>query len=141
MVFILFLYVLRVLLWPGFYIVSYGLALYLLNVLVDFVSPLEDPELASLNSEAELPTRADDEYRPFMRKLPEFASWLRASRALTLGLLMTLVPALDVPVFWPILLVYFAMLFVSTMRQRVSHMLRHRYLPFSFGKPQFGTRR
>lgn len=91
-------YVVRVFVWPGFYIVSYGLGIYLLNLLVDFLSPLDDPELG----EAELPTRSDDEYRPFIRKLPEFSTWYRASKALALALLLTAFPFLDVPVFWPV---------------------------------------
>lgn len=123
-------------LWPGFYIVSYGLGIYLLNLLVDFLSPLDDPELAG-GSEAELPTRSDDEYRPFIRKLPEFSTWYRASKALTLGLVCTALPFLDIPVFYPILLIYFVMLFVGTLRQRLQHMIKHRYLPFSWGKPKF----
>lgn len=56
-------YILRVIIWPSFYIVSYGMGIYLLNLLVDFLSPLEDPENVD-NAEAELPTRSDDEYAP-----------------------------------------------------------------------------
>jgi len=52
-----------VIIWPSFYIVSYGMGIYLLNLLVDFLSPLEDPENVD-NAEAELPTRSDDEYAP-----------------------------------------------------------------------------
>lgn len=128
------LYVLRVLLVPGWYIVSYGLGIYLLNLLVDFLSPLQEPDV---DAEGELPMRGDDEYRPFIRKLPEFTTWYRATRALTLALLCTFFTALDIPVFWPILLIYFVLLFVGTLRQRVQHMVRHRYLPFSWGKPKW----
>lgn len=134
---LLVLYVVRVVVWPGWYIISYGLGIYLLNVLVDFVSPLEDPDALGPLASAELPMRADDEYRPFLRKLPEFASWVRATRALALGLVLTLFRFLDVPVFYPILILYFIMLFVSTLKQRVQHMLRHRYVPLSLGKPRF----
>jgi len=80
-----------------------------------------------------------DRYRPFIRKLPEFSTWYRATKAVLLGFTCTLFPFLDVPVFWPILLVYFVMLFVGTLRQRVSHMIKHKYLPFSFGKPKFSS--
>jgi len=36
-----------------------------------------------------------------------------------------------VPVFWPILLVYFCALFFVTMRRQIRHMIKHRYIPFS----------
>lgn len=39
--FIFFLYCFRVWYWQGWYVVSYGLGIYLLNILVDFLSPLE----------------------------------------------------------------------------------------------------
>jgi hypothetical protein len=40
----------------------------------------------------------------------------------------------DVPVFWPILLLYFIVLFVITMKRQIKHMMKHKYVPFSFGK-------
>ena len=44
----------------------------------------------------------------------------------------------DLPVFWPILLMYFILLFFLTMKQQILHMLKHRYVPFSFGKQTYG---
>lgn len=40
---LLFLYAAWVWFRPGWYIVTYGLGIYLLNLLVSFVSPVEDP--------------------------------------------------------------------------------------------------
>ncbi|KAJ9551705.1 hypothetical protein OSB04_015750 [Centaurea solstitialis] len=42
---LVFLYALRVYYVQGFYIVSYGLGIYILNLLIGFLSPLVDPEL------------------------------------------------------------------------------------------------
>lgn len=47
---------------------------------------------------------------------------------------LTLFSVFDVPVFWPILLVYFLALFFVTMKSRVKHMIKYKYLPFSTGK-------
>lgn len=116
LVVLLLAYSVRVMIWPGFYIVSYGLGIYLLNLLVDFLSPLDDPELAA-GAEAELPTRSDDEYRPFIRKLPEFSTWRRATKALVFALIATAMPFLDVPVFWPVSPLSFTVaLFASYIR-------------------------
>lgn len=40
----------------------------------------------------------------------------------------------DVPVFWPILLLYWLMLLFVTMKRQIRHMIKHRYLPFTWGK-------
>lgn len=68
------LYVLRVYYVQGFYIVTYGLGIYILNLLIGFLSPKVDPELEALDG-AELPTKGSDEFRPFIRRLPEFKFW------------------------------------------------------------------
>lgn len=68
------IYCLRVYLVQGFYIVSYGLGIYLLNLLIGFLSPLVDPELEVSDGLA-LPTRGSDEFKPFIRRLPEFKFW------------------------------------------------------------------
>uniref|UniRef100_A0A453DMR9 Protein RER1 n=1 Tax=Aegilops tauschii subsp. strangulata TaxID=200361 RepID=A0A453DMR9_AEGTS len=76
-------YALRVLSIHGFYIVSYGLGIYLLNLLIGFLSPMVDPELdpsAAAHDGPALPTRGSDEFKPFIRRLPEFKFWYVCSR-------------------------------------------------------------
>ena len=43
----------------------------------------------------------------------------------------------DIPVFWPILVMYFFILFYVTMKRQIKHMMKYRYLPFDLGKPRF----
>lgn len=73
--FIAVLYVVRVYLVEGFYVISYALGIYLLNLLIGFLSPQVDPELQDLSDGPTLPTRETDEFRPFVRRLPEFKFW------------------------------------------------------------------
>lgn len=47
---------------------------------------------------------------------------------------MTLFPVFDVPVFWPILLLYWLVLFTVTMKRQIKHMIKHKYVPWSTGK-------
>lgn len=68
------IYVLRVYFVQGFYIVSYGLGIYILNLLIGFLSPKVDPELEVLDG-ASLPMKGSDEFKPFIRRLPEFKFW------------------------------------------------------------------
>ena len=86
---------------------------------------------------AALPTSEGEEFRPFMRALPEFKFWHSGVRAVALSMFVTLFPFLDIPVFWPILLAYFLVLFFMTMRKRVEHMIKFKYLPFSLGKKKW----
>lgn len=71
---VVLIYVLRVYYVQGFYIVSYGVGIYILNLLIGFLSPKVDPELEALDG-ASLPTRGSDEFKPFIRRLSEFRFW------------------------------------------------------------------
>ncbi|KAH1057923.1 hypothetical protein J1N35_035988 [Gossypium stocksii] len=129
-------YVLRVYLLQGFYIVSYGIGIYILNLLIGFLSPKVDPELEHLDG-ASLPTKGSDEFRPFIRRLPEFKFWYSITKAFCIGFLMTFFSIFDVPVFWPILLFYWIALFVLTMKRQIMHMIKYKYVPFSIGKQRY----
>ena len=55
----------------GFYIITYALSIYNLNLVLGFVTPQTDPELDGPT----LPSQQEDEFRPFQRRLPEFKFW------------------------------------------------------------------
>ena len=61
----------------GFYIVTYALGIYNLNLLLGFLTPQVDPELEGPT----LPSKGQDEFRPFVRRLPEFKFWCAPSSA------------------------------------------------------------
>ncbi|KAK9028853.1 hypothetical protein V6N11_025990 [Hibiscus sabdariffa] len=132
------IYVLRVYLLQGFYIVSYGIGIYILNLLIGFLSPKVDPELELEHlDEVSLPTRGSDEFKPFIRRLPEFKFWYSITKAFCIGFLMTFFSIFDVPVFWPILLFYWIALLVLTMKRQIMHMIKYKYIPFSTGKQRY----
>ena len=85
-----------------------------------------------------LPTHANDEFKPFIRRLPEFNFWLAATHATMLSLFLSLFEIFDIPVFWPILLLYFIILTACTLRQQIKHMIRWKYVPWNAGKKQYG---
>lgn len=68
---LLLIYILRVALLDGFFIITYALAIYNLNLVLGFITPSVDPELEG----PVLPSKNDDEYRPFVRRLPEMKFW------------------------------------------------------------------
>jgi hypothetical protein len=135
----LVLYALRVMSISGWYIVTYGLSIYLLNLFIGFLSPQFDPE-ARADGGIGLPQTNGEEFRPFERKVGEFAFWWKATRASVVAFFMTFFSFFDIPVFWPILLGYFVVLFGLTMRNQISHMLKHRCVFLLYPAPQAGKR-
>ncbi|PPQ98388.1 hypothetical protein CVT24_004067 [Panaeolus cyanescens] len=165
---LLAVFFLRIVLAQGWYIVCYAHAIYLLNLLLAFLQPKFDPSLQEdlLADEVEeggdpvspLPSQRDDEFRPFVRRLPEWQFWsvhiyfkfnigppnnhsrglllhrLSATRATVIALFCTLSEVFDVPVYWPILVVYFFTLFALTMRRQIQHMIKYKYVPFDIGR-------
>ena len=69
---VLLIYTARVWFLHGFYIVTYGLAIYNLNLLLGFITPQIDPEQ---EEGPQLPTKHDQEFKPFVRRLQEFKFW------------------------------------------------------------------
>ncbi|KAF5317020.1 hypothetical protein D9611_004003 [Ephemerocybe angulata] len=141
---------LRIVFAQGWYIVCYALAIYLLNLLLAFLQPKFDPSLEEdlLADEIEeggdvvspLPSQRDDEFRPFVRRLPEWQFWLSSTRAVVIALFCTFSEVFDVPVYWPILVVYFFVLFALTMRKQIQHMIKYKYVPFDIGrKTRYGN--
>lgn len=84
-----------------------------------------------------LPTTTSDEFRPFARRLPEFKFWLSSCQAVFYANIATLFSIFDTPVYWPVLLFYFIILTAMTLKKQIEHMIKYRYIPFSFGKKKF----
>ncbi len=62
---------------------------------------------------------------------------MACARGAATSLVMTFFSVFDVPVFWPILLMYFGVLFFLTMKRQIAHMYKHKYVPVSFGKLKY----
>ncbi|KAG4306042.1 hypothetical protein PORY_000030 [Pneumocystis oryctolagi] len=125
--------------------VCYALGIYLLNLFLAFLTPkldlsLEQDLLENENTEVRLPIHQDEEFRPFIRRLPEFKFWYSATRATIIAFVCSWVPFFDIPVFWPILLMYFCILFAFTMRRQIKHMIKYKYVPFDIGKKRFSSK-
>lgn len=128
---LILIFSLRVYVLQGWFIVAYGLGIFLLNNFIAFLTPLDDP-----NDGPTLPTKESEgkEFRPFARRLPEFKFWYACSKGTLTAIGMTFFSVFDIPVFWPILLLYFGVLFFMTMKRQIMHMYKHKYVPLSFGK-------
>ncbi|KAG0746436.1 hypothetical protein G6F57_001745 [Rhizopus arrhizus] len=144
---LLILFMTRVIYAEGWYIIAYALGIYMLNLFLAFLTPKFDPsiELDEQANEMEegpsLPVKNDEEFKPFIRRLPEFKFWYSVTKATTISLFCTLFRLFDVPVYWPILLMYFIILFGLTMRRQISHMIKYKYIPFDLGKKSYNSTR
>jgi hypothetical protein len=128
----------RVVVNQGFYIVAYVLGIFLLNQFILFLTPMVVQDDGEEDEDGpSLPTRSDEEFRPFMRRLPEFKFWYTTFKSVVISIICTFFEVFDIPVFWPILVMYFITLFLVTMRRQIQHMIKHRYLPFSYGKIRY----
>ncbi|KAG2229779.1 hypothetical protein INT48_005306 [Thamnidium elegans] len=113
----------------GVLLILFMLRIYILNLFLAFLTPKFDPsvQLDTQANEMEegpsLPMKNDEEFKPFIRRLPEFKFCI-----------------FDIPVYWPILLGYFIILFCLTMRRQIGHMIRYRYIPFDLGKKSYNLK-
>jgi hypothetical protein len=71
------------------------------------------------------------------KKLISYFNRYTSIKATCAALVCSFLPMFDIPVYWPILLIYFCILFALTMRRQIQHMVRYRYVPFDFGKRKY----
>lgn len=107
-------------------LVAYALGIYLLNLFLAFLQPKFDPSNEAIDNEMEdgaagsLPTKQDEEFRPFIRRLPEFKFWHSATRVIVIGFVCSWFEIFNVPVFWPVLVMYWFILFFLTSKSSLS---------------------
>ena len=133
------IFVIRVILSQGFYCLTYYVCIHILNSFIGFISPLEDPEEYGLNSgDSYLPQKNNEEFKPFQRKVKEYRFWAIVFSTFLVAIPMTFSKAFDIPVFWPVLLFYFILIFYIVMRRQIQHMIKYHYLPWNTGKMKYG---
>lgn len=134
---VLCLFMIRLMQTGGYRLVTYALALYLLHGFIGFCTPLDreipdpfDLEEVEAPSEETAVKRSGDETKPFLRKLPEFEYWMLSTRAVIYAFFSTFFPVLDIPVYAPILVIYFLILVYFTFLRIRKYMEKYKYNPF-----------
>ena len=87
-----------------------------------------------------LPQRNNEEFKPFQRKVKEYQFWNVMFFTLLIGIILTFFDSFDIPVFWPLLLVYFILIFILTMKNQIKHMIKYNYLPWDAGKISYNVK-
>ena len=132
------LYFIRMFRTKGYYALTYCIGIHFLNSFIGFISPLDDPEEDQLNNgDSYLPQKNNEEFRPFQRKVKEYSFWSMMFWTFIMAIPMTFFEAFNIPVFWPLLLVYFILIFFLIMRRQIKHMIKYNYLPWDSGKKTY----
>lgn len=136
-----FLFLLVIFLWRivytgGYRLVTYCLFLYFLHCFIGFCTPIDSeiPDPFDIEEEETVSTvpikKSGDETKPFIRRLPEFDYWLQSIKACIGAISATFFPIFNIPVFTPLLLIYFlGLVYLTAVRIR-KHMDRYKYNPF-----------
>ena len=135
------IYFIRVFYKKGYYALTYCIGIHFLNSFIGFISPLDDPEDELGEDNSYLPQRSNEEFRPFQRKVREFSFWNMMFWTFLVSIFFTFFECFDIPVFWPLLLVYFVLIFFIIMKRQIKHMIKYNYLPWDTGKKNYGSGR
>ena len=132
------IYFIRMFYKKGYYALTYCIGIHFLNSFIGFISPLDDPEDEDLNNgDSYLPQKNNEEFRPFQRKVKEYSFWSIMFWTFMVSIPMTFFEAFNIPVFWPLLLVYFILIIFLIMKKQIKHMIKYKYLPWDTGKKTY----
>jgi hypothetical protein len=134
------MFFLRIVFIRAFYLITYCLSIYLLHGFISFCTPREegipDP-FENFDNDVYIPQTIDDEFRPFIRRLPEFDFWLFATKLVLLSFFATFFSIFNIPVFAPILFFYFVIVACLTAKNLYKHMRKYKYNPFFASKNSY----
>ena len=57
--------------------------------------------------------------------------------AFGISILLSFIEILNIPVFWPLLVMYFIMVMLVAFKTKIAHMIRYRYVPIDIGKRRY----
>ena len=135
---LLVLYVIRDVLTRGYACLTYCISIHIFNSFIGFISPLEHPEDYDLKSDDSfLPQKNNEEFKPFQRKVKEYTFWSIVFWTFAISIILTFFKGFDIPVFWPLLLFYFFLIFGLIMKRQIQHMIKYHYLPWDYGKTKY----
>ncbi|ADM11999.1 Rer1-like protein [Encephalitozoon intestinalis ATCC 50506] len=134
------LYCIRIWTTGAFYLITYCLGIYLLHALILFLTPkgemIPDP-FENIEDDDYVPEAIDNEFKPFIRNLPEFDFWMFVTKTVGVALVGTYFDILDIPVYTPILVFYFIFMVGYTTKRLVAHMKKYNYNPFLQSKEYY----
>ncbi|KAF9764681.1 Protein RER1 [Nosema granulosis] len=134
-------FILRIIMKNAFYLITYCVGIYLIHSTIMFLTPkgndIADPfESYEQNKDDDdyEPELIDNQFKPIVRNMPEFDYWKFTTKVLGGALLGTFFDFLDIPVYTPILVIYFFVMLFLTIKCLYEHMKKYNYNPFTSSK-------
>jgi hypothetical protein len=132
----------RVIQTNGYFAMLYILGFYYLNNVILFVTPSGLPTIQEEEENEDLYDIPDtiildkneDASKPVIRKMGEFHLWKKMIFSTIICIICTFFEFLDLPVFWPILLIYFFVVILSVYIKQRKHMEKYGYSYSDFFK-------
>ncbi|EQB61969.1 rer1 protein [Vairimorpha apis BRL 01] len=136
---ILFLYILRIYFTNAYYLVTYCLGIYLIHGIILFLTPkgdnISDPfENYEQEEDDYVPDLIDNQFRPITRNLPEYDFWWFCLKVILCAFFASFFGIMDIPVYTPILVIYFILMVGFTLKSLYKHMKKYKYNPFFMSK-------
>lgn len=131
------LYICRITRIKSHAVVTYCAAVYLLHAFILFATPkdqnIPDP-FDTANDDEYNPSNIDNDFRPYVRRLPEYSFWVFVTQIVMSALLLTLFDFTNIPVFIPILVMYFIFIVCMTAYKLWVHSQKFKYNLFFSSK-------
>ncbi|KAL6122313.1 hypothetical protein NUSPORA_00677 [Nucleospora cyclopteri] len=131
--FLIFLYTMRVLIRNSHHIISYAVGVYLVHGFILFATPknknIPDPFEAPAE-DSYVPENAPVDFGPFVRNLPEYEYWLFCMKVVGISYFLTFFDVFDIPVFTPLLIMYFITMVIATIVKLYQHQKLYHYNPW-----------
>lgn len=126
---LMFLYVCRIIKIKTYAVVTYCAAVYLLHAFILFATPKDQsiPDPFEEVDDEYNPSNIDNDFRPYVRKLPEYSFWVFATQIITTAFILTMFDFMDIPVFMPILVMYFVFIVCMTAYKLWIHSHKFKY--------------
>ena len=137
--------IIRMILYRGFYVVGYIEGLTLLNLFFESIysntstngegegidEDVNEVPLHTIKDIEAPPSPILDQSNNETELSGDVRLWYAFMITVIISLIAVMIPALDIPVFWPLLLIYFLAIFILTMREPLWIMLTKRYTPMN----------
>lgn len=135
--FMVLMYIRRIIKINSHSVLTYFTGIYLLHAGILFLTPkdenIPDP-FENVEEESYNPRNIDNDFRPYVRRLPEFDFWKMSVQMIGIAYFLTFFSILNFPVYTPILIVYFIFFVCMTCYKLWVHSKKFKYHLFSTSK-------
>lgn len=128
--FLMLVYIRQILIIKSHDVITYCVGFYLLNAFVLFVTPKDNNMPGPFDNDDDenyTPMNINNDFRPYVRRLPEFSFWQMCTQIILVSYFLTFFPFTDLPVYRPVLIVYTIFILCVTAYRLRKHSKKFKY--------------